>query len=75
MPPLLVFCSCAQVIVCESRALKTLSMAAAAFCVASTSPGELAVFAMPCAKTPAMPSAATLSTPIANIVSTREKPA
>jgi hypothetical protein len=47
MPSSASLVSCAQVIVCESRALYTLSMASAAFCVAISSFGALVAAAMP----------------------------
>src|SRR5215831_12049480 len=75
MPPRLLLVSWLQVIECESRALNTLSIASAAFCVAVNSFGELVVRCMPCVNTPAMPSAPALRMQIAKSVSSSEKPA
>ncbi len=43
MPPSATLRTCAHVNVCESRALNTLSIASAAFCVARSSFGDVAV--------------------------------
>ena len=61
-------------IVWESRALKTLSMASAAFCVATRSDGELPAERMPWRNIAAIPMAPTVNTSIAIIVSTSEIP-
>ena len=64
----------AHVNLCESRAAKTASTAWAAFCVTTTSAGELLRFVMPATSTAAAPMMPVVSTPIETIVSTIEKP-